>query len=547
VRYRLAVLFFAAAAAHADWAVFRAGPIEVYSDGNHKEARQTLATFDQLNHTVARLLGKPQVTPLWPVRIMLAREARYRTPDLEMRRNVYTGGLAPADRVPVSWLRDHARRVLREDTNPLPTSVEEGLADLLSTIEVNATKITLGTPPEPARRTRDWARLHLLCVNPEYAGRVRVFFSNLQQGASFDVAYRNAFERGEKDMEAEVERYFKAGQFTPETTGGKPIDPERDYRPRPLLDNRQEVYLADLLKGEQAQAAYRAILNSGAKNPDAYERAGLFAEAAANASESPTAWLGYGDQLTKEKQLEKAREAYRKAAQLNARWAEPHARLSSIEEKPGLAIGMLKRAAELEPRNVQRWLALAEAQLAFRDYAGAGLSWRTAERAAPTQAERLKIEARRQKFEQQRIDLQEAERKRAEEEKARELAALKQEALNKIREAELRANAGSGPSDPNRKVVEWWDDKTPKETLTGALERVDCLKGQARLAIRDSAGKLSQLLVVDPSKIVIMGGGEQSLGCGPQKPPKRLKVDYAPKSNPKLGTIGEAGFIEFTP
>jgi hypothetical protein len=76
---------------------------------------------------------------------------------------------------------------------------------------------------------------------------------------------------------------------------------------------------------------------------------------------------------------------------------------------------------------------------------------------------------------------------------------------------------------------------------------VDCLKGQARLDIRDSTGKLSQLLVVDPQKIVIMGGGEQSLGCGPQKPPKRLKVDYAPKSNPKLGTIGEAGFIEFTP
>ena len=546
-------LLFVTPKARAEWVMFRAQPIELYTDGSHKEARHVLATFDQLNHTVARLLGKQQVTPLWQTRIVVVKQgresARYRTVSLDFRRNVYTGGLVTGDAIPADWLRQHAVRILREDTNPLPSAIENGLAELLATIQVNATRITLGTPPDPPRRIRDWARMHFLCVNPEYSGRVRVFFSNLQQGASFEVAYRNAFERGAKEMETEIDRYLKAGQFNPETIGGKPIDPERDYRARPVLDARYEVYLADLLEGAPAQAAYRAVLNRGEKNAEAFEGAGMFAEAAGANSESAPLWLQYGTELVKQKELDKAREAYRKAAQLNERWADPHARLAAIEEKPGLAIGMLKRAAELEPRNVKRWLELAEAQLAFKDFDAAGLSWRTAERAAPTEEERKRIEARRLDFEQRRIDVQAAERKRLEEEKAAELEKLKQEALNRVREAELRANAGNAPADPNRKVVDWWDDKTPKQTLTGSLERIDCLRGQARMAIRDaSSSKVVQVLIVDPSKIVILGAGaEAALGCGPQKPARRLKVEYAPKPNPKLATIGEAALIEFLP
>jgi tetratricopeptide (TPR) repeat protein len=547
----VALLLALSVAAQADWVVFRSGAVEVYTDGSNREARQVLATFDQLQYMVGRLLGKHDIAPMWPHRFVMVKAdratAKYRTGKMEMRRDGYVAGLTDHDSVPAAWLRDYAIRLIREDTAPLPAAIEQGLADLLSTIEVSATRITLGTPPDAARRTRDWARIHLLCVKPEYFGRVRVFFSNLQQGASYDVAYRNGFERDATAMEAEVDRYFKAGQFTAEEISGKPLNPERDYRARPVLDNRHELYLADLLQGQEAQVAYRTILNRGEKTPGAFEGAGMFAEATANGSESAMAWLNYGESLVKEKQLEKAREAYRKAAELNARWAEPHARLAAIEEKPGLAIGMLKRACELEPRNLARWLALAEAQLAFKDYEGAGLSWRTAERAAPTQAESAAIEARRKEFEQRRIETADAERRRQEDEKARELAKVKEAAMASIREAEIRARAAMGGGlDPKTKVVPWWDDKTPKQTLTGALEKVDCLRNQARLVLRASDGKPVQLLVSDPGKVVFSGaGGDLSLGCGVQKPARRLKIEYVPKVDAKLGTVGEAAFIEF--
>jgi hypothetical protein len=95
-------------------------------------------------------------------------------------------------------------------------------------------------------------------------------------------------------------------------------------------------------------------------------------------------------------------------------------------------------------------------------------------------------------------------------------------------------------------VVPWWDDKTPKQTLIGTLEKVDCLRNLARLVLRGSDGKPVQLLVSDPSKVVFSGaGGDLSLGCGVQKPARRLKIEYVPKVDAKLGTVGEAAFIEF--
>jgi hypothetical protein len=53
------------------------------------------------------------------------------------------------------------------------------------------------------------------------------------------------------------------------------------------------------------------------------------------------------------------------------------------------------------------------------------------------------------------------------------------------------------------------------------------------------------LIVADPAKIVIRGGGERSLGCGAQKPPRSLNVEYNPKADKKLGTAGEVESIEF--
>ncbi len=56
--------------------------------------------------------------------------------------------------------------------------------------------------------------------------------------------------------------------------------------------------------------------------------------------------------------------------------------------------------------------------------------------------------------------------------------------------------------------------------------------------------KLPRLLVPDPAKLDISGGAA-AFGCGPQKPARRVVIQYFSKPDAKLGTAGEAAVIEF--
>ena len=145
-------------------------------------------------------------------------------------------------------------------------------------------------------------------------------------------------------------------------------------------------------------------------------------------------------------------------------------------------------------------------------------------------------------IEQQRLDYEEAERRRDAEEEARELDALKAKARAEVHELEARYNKGAPKS--GGAAVPWWDGPKPGGKISGMLKQVDCLGKQARLLVEGDDRKILKFLVVDPTHIAITGGGEQSLGCGVQKP-RRVVVEYFPKANGRLATAGEVATIEF--
>jgi len=164
------------------------------------------------------------------------------------------------------------------------------------------------------------------------------------------------------------------------------------------------------------------------------------------------------------------------------------------------------------------------------------------EQAAATPEEHARYEAARVAIDQQRLDWQEAERQRKAEEQAREIASLKKKAIADLRAAEAKANAGEGPAP--EKVVPWWEGPKPDGKAAGNLTRVDCLGRQMRLVIEGEDHKLTRLLVRDPSTVAILGGGEEKLGCGVQKP-RRIVVEYFAKRNAKSATVGEVATIQF--
>jgi hypothetical protein len=63
--------------------------------------------------------------------------------------------------------------------------------------------------------------------------------------------------------------------------------------------------------------------------------------------------------------------------------------------------------------------------------------------------------------------------------------------------------------------------------------------------IETDGGKTVQLQMADPSQITTGGGGDQTLSCGPQKPPRQVLVRYNAKVDAKQHTTGVVTAIEF--
>jgi tetratricopeptide (TPR) repeat protein len=302
------------------------------------------------------------------------------------------------------------------------------------------------------------------------------------------------------------------------------------------------LYVADLAA---TRAAYAGVLAKYPNSAGAHEGLGEFAAAIEGSSQSARAWLAYARLQT---DAAKARAALEKAAQLNPSWAEPWVVMAQQASDPRAKIKFLKTATSLELRNAGYWRALAEADLAVNDFPDAAKAWAGAERAAVDDAERARMIKARTDIEQQRLDYEAAERKRQALEKEREIQNLKNAAMERIKEAEARTNQSlnQGKAPLSGKVVPWWDGPQPAGKVQGVLLRVECLGKKARLVIQGDDRKLIRLLVPDPSQIVIQGAPDANLGCGEQRPQRKVAVAYFPKPDKATGTVGEAAQVDFS-
>jgi len=432
--------------------VFQSGPFEVYSVSSDRTAREVLNKLEQFRHAFGTLLGKPDAQSIWPIRIRVVRPARSlpASPELVFERDHWESTVSSAGSMSGPFLYQLGAIFLEATAGPMPEWVDRGLLALFSTLEVDGTRIILGAPPPEAQRDRDWARMHLLAVHPDYSGKLRVLLANLQRGADPEPSFWNAFEKSRSGMERQVDAYLAAGKFETVLVSGKPINPERDFQGKP----------APLAKSEGKSAV------------DLLEAGDLAA-----------------------------------AAKANPRWAEPVFRAALKETTIDKRLAGIRKAVALEPRNPRYREALAKA------------------------------------IEENKLAMEEQKRQR-QLEAQRELDRLKDEALRRIRNAELRANEGK-PRVDESKVVPWWDGPQPSARAEGVLQRVDCMSGMARLMLSVPGGKPISLLVRSPADVVIQGGGVASLSCGVQKPPRHVAIHYFPKPDARMGTAGEAAVIEF--
>jgi hypothetical protein len=541
---------------HAGWTEYRSGPFNVMTDAGAREGREVLAHFEQLRHVFGKLTGKDDAKSLWPVRIVVFKNpkdaAQYAdTKPMSLASDEYVAAF-PAGGVPPEVTKAAVQVFL--DSNlaaRMPANMEQALATLLSTLQVKATRVTLGLPPPSAERTEAWARLHMLATKPEYSGKVRVLLFNLQQGGDQDPAYRNAFEKSAAVIDKEAAAYFAAGQFEPVPFSGRPFDPESQFHGRDLEDDESKLRLAELLlavpaRNAAARAACQAVLNVNGSALGAHECLGLIALREgdkATAKQELTAATGEGNRSARAV-FELARlngnnqAELEKAAKMNPRWAEPYRVLAEIAPNPQRKAQLLKTAANLAPRDASLWRSLAELYTTQNEYSEAARAWAAADRSAADDKERAAAIEARAAIERGRQQHEDDERSRAAAEEAKAVQKLKDELDTRVHDAEAKANQTNSGSPAPSKVVPWFEG--PKvDHVNGTLQRVECLaRGQARLHVQTADGKAVVLLIRDPKQVVIMGGTSQAtLGCGPLRPAREVNVEFLPKTPPEVTVV----------
>jgi hypothetical protein len=419
------------------WVEIRSGPFHILTRDAEKNARLVLNELEQIRHVLGNMLAKQDLKSVWPVRIVVVKDRRAAVyPEPKLARDAYVASLTtvlPETRTRIVQL------LIDSNAGPLPTAFENGLVTLFSTFEADGTHLTLGAAP--ARKDRDWSRVNMLVTDPRFTGKVRVLFSNLQQGADLEPAYKNAFEMTAEQIEREVDRYIEAGQYGTASPSARAISVERSFTVRDAEQKVAELAELDIL------------VANGKAGPQEYAKF-------PGAENAPVPLLKAG--------------RFEAAAKANPLWAEPWW-LEAQKEQSGLRrVQLLTKATQLAPRKPEYWLALARAQEGAEQFAAAVKSWAAAERAAPSRAEKEQIRQSLRAGEEMRTEKLRLEREEERRKAQAEVEALRQRSLADIRLAEARANAGKAPLDPNVKLEEYRENMG-YEKVGGRLDRVDCL------------------------------------------------------------------------
>jgi len=480
------------------WVHLRSDGFELFTNAGAKAGRIELVRLEQFRFALGKILGKPELTINPPAQVFLFKTAYSAIDPIQMGREHVSLFLSPSTR-PALFQARLAKLLIESNSDRMPAELERGLIALFSTAEVTGIRLTLGKPVPAGERDKAWARMHLLAVDPETFGKLRVLFYNLSKGADEDPAYRNAFGKGKAEIDGQVDRYLAAGNFPAVEAPSRPMSVDRDFPEKPVASEDIAQKLAAIKRERELLAEYEALLKKG-----------------------DTASL-------------------ERAIEIGPKQAEPRFLLAQRESDLRKRIELLKAALELDRRKASYWQALAEAHTALHDYVEAGKAWRSAEQAAASPEERSRMQAGRLDVERQRLDFEEAQKKRIAEENERELRKLKDAEIAHLRTLEARVNQGGTPS---AKVEAWWTGPQAGGKSVGMLQQVDCLGKQARLIIRGEDGKIVRLVVRDASQIAMVGANQQSLGCGRQKP-RKISVEYFPKNDTRLGTAGDVATIEF--
>jgi hypothetical protein len=525
---RYLIPFLLPALAFGGWTQFKYGPFEVVTDGGDKEARLTLNYLEQLRNAVGIAVGQQDIPSVWPIRVVVVKSKRQTYPELKFGRDAWVAVIDQMNPITAASVVDV---VLASWPGHVPPNIRRGLITLYSTLDVDATHVTLGEVPRS--KDRDWSRAHMLAVQPQFSGRLRVLLSNLGKGIDYEVAYKNAFEKTPTEIEQLLDKYIEAGKYGTIPVSGKPINAQKQFSPKEMDEKTAALILGDVAFANGSDPGYQRLGSVEGQGLVAL-RAGDKENARTLLAQATGAYplLEYAKLLAPVER----KAALEKAAAANPRWAEPYKLIAALETHPAQKLAVLRKATQLDPKDAATWILMAQTQESAKQMAEAAKSWAAAERVSDDPTERERLHQLQAAGERARAEADMNARDEARRKTEQELQDLKNRALMDIRKAEAKANAGKPVIDANTLDEYKEEPSTKSKKVSGVLVRVDCQGTQATLYVQNGRS-VTKVLVIDPDKIALGTGGERAFSCGVQKPARKVEVEYEPGDLKKVTRI----------
>lgn len=592
MRVRFAALICAAtlSAAEPRWIRITTPDFEIYSTAGERATRETLQHFEQVRSFFQQTLGASD-SRKQPVRIVVFGSKKeyepYRINEFAVA--YYLGGAerdyivlsqAGSETFPVA-VHEYAHLVFHHGGPDLPPWLDEGLAELYSTLKPLGKQIVVGNlipgrmqalvqekwvplatilaadrnSPyynEKAKAgslyNESWALTHMLALGEDYRPGFRQLLALITSGTKSEEAvvkvYNKPLTRVEKDLQA----YLRGDTFHGFAVAVKMEKAGGELAAEDVPPFDQGMMLAELLarpeQQEEAAKKLRALAEAEPTRPETH------------------AALGYA--AMRAGKMEEGRAEWKKAIELGERnpkilW--DYSRMEAGADRTE-AMRVMKMLLEQDATRTDVRLELAWLQLDAQQAKAALITLQPLRKVEPAQAVRLfQVMAYAWHNEGNAVEAVSAAKRfyevaRTPEEKdsaQRLLRALEQRAPSPAAApapAVVASRTVDGPPIIRRvETVEAPVQKLPppRPAAEGLFVELQCLGAQARVVVQTAAGPKA-FLIEDPTTISVVGvrGGKADLGCGRQKP-VRVRIEYDLPKATQRGVEGLIRTIYFEP
>jgi tetratricopeptide (TPR) repeat protein len=567
-----------------EWTSVKSPNFELFTTASAGDARKGIEYFEQVRDFFMRVKSQ-QLTTRLPVTIIVFRNPKEFKPyTVTETAAAYFTGDQSRDYIVMSGFSENHKDIavheymhllIRHMELKLPVWLNEGIAEVYSTLRPLAGKIVVGNVPQGRgwslasqswlklphlfSITRDspeyneknragvlyaqsWLLTHMLMLDERYREHFGTFVGRISAGMSAEEALYKTYAKTADQVQADLGMYFRQGRLNGVLFDAK-LEKLQVGEPHPVDPFDVELALSRLTamldRREEAAIRMERLANENPKRWEPVEALGQLA------------WRK-GDFVNARKWLRKAVEAQPQA--WSVYWDYARVSQGDNEDRKGV-VSALRRLVELNPTHLDGRLMLGQALFDSGQYGESLATFAEIKTIDPERAPRLflgKAHAalRLNDFKTAKSQAEQAV-KYAEDPLHKESAESILTFLQRREEYEkqgyqVAAETAGPPTAQSGDTTAPVEKRPVLPSVRGVLQEVDCSKEQARLLLQAGQRQVG-FLIVNPDHVIIRNapGTKVDLTCGKQPPGRNVLIEFEEKPNKQLGTIGEVRGLEF--